>query len=135
MKPVSDAATAELPPLAPGDWARFLDHAIARRFDELVAPRRHLHGDPEPSGRGFQTSAYLDPFPAPHDFEIRRGPERRGLTVDPPRMAAAPRIAIRADLDQRARAPGVRILARAVVLWPEPARHAAAGSLAETADG
>ncbi|HSG33322.1 MAG TPA: hypothetical protein VLA37_02225, partial [Sphingomonadaceae bacterium] len=99
MKPSSDATTAELSPRAPGDWAQFLDHVIARRFGDLVALRRHLHTYPEPSGREYQTSAYLDTFLAPYDFEIRRGPERRGLIVDPPQAITGRRIAIRADLD------------------------------------
>lgn len=118
MKPSSDATTAELSPLPPGDWGQFLDHVIARRFGDLVALRRHLHTYPEPSGREYQTSAYVDTFLAPYGFEIRRGPERRGLIVDPPQRAAGPRIAIRADLDAlliddkkecayRSRVPGV----------------------------
>jgi amidohydrolase len=118
MQQSSDATTAELSPLTPGDWGQFLDHVIARRFGDLVALRRHLHSYPEPSGREYQTSAYLDTFLAPQKFEIRRGPERRGLIVDPPQTTAEPRIAIRADLDAlyindkkeceyRSRVPGV----------------------------
>jgi len=99
MKSSADSTTAELSPLTSGGWGQFLDHAVARRFDQLVALRRHLHSYPEPSGREYQTSAYLDTFLAPENFEIRRGPERRGLIVDPPEAASGPRIAIRADLD------------------------------------
>lgn len=118
MRPSADATTAEIYPLSPGDWGQFLDHVISRRFDDLVALRRHLHCYPEPSGREFQTSAYVDTFLSAEKFEIRRGPGRRGLIVDPPEAPAGPRIAIRSDLDAlfiqdakqteyRSRIPGV----------------------------
>jgi amidohydrolase len=48
---------------------------------------------------------------------------------------AAPLHSPNFDLDERAIALGARILARAVVLWSNPARHAATGSHTEAADG
>jgi amidohydrolase len=72
----------------------------------MVVVRRHLHAYPEPSGQEWQTTGYIAERLRRAGLEVRLGPQKRGLIVDPPpedqpapASAPVPRIAFRADLD------------------------------------
>lgn len=82
------------------DWRKTLDDAIDRRFDQLVEIRRHLHRHPEVSGHEQETSLYLYQLLGDAGFEVRMGPDGRGVVAD----AASHEndqtlIALRADID------------------------------------
>ena len=83
------------------EWQRQLDQAIARQRDEVVAVRRHMHRNPEPSGQEFKTSLYLYQKLSQAGFDVRMGPEGRGIIVDVSLGDAPPGrlIALRADID------------------------------------
>jgi len=102
------------------EWQRQLDQAIARQRDEVVAVRRHMHRNPEPSGQEFKTSLYLYQKLSQAGFDVRMGPEGRGIIVDvslgdapPGRLIAlradidALRIQDQKDVDYRSQVPGV----------------------------
>jgi amidohydrolase len=82
-------------------WQAELDDAIDRRFDEMVALRRHLHAHPEPSGEEFETSLNVYQKLGNEGFGVRLGPEGRGVIADDSATDAAdqPLIALRADMD------------------------------------
>ncbi|HJN12026.1 MAG: amidohydrolase [Pirellulaceae bacterium] len=83
------------------DWRDELDHAIADGVSEIVALRRHLHMNPEVSGEEQATSLYLYQLLGNDGFEVRLGPEGRGVIADLPggEAAAAGWLALRADID------------------------------------
>jgi amidohydrolase len=83
------------------DWRDELDHAIADSESEIVALRRHLHMNPELSGEERATSLHLYQLLGNDGFDVRMGPEGRGVIADLPGGAAAADgwLALRADLD------------------------------------
>ncbi|MDP6467457.1 MAG: amidohydrolase, partial [Pirellulaceae bacterium] len=83
------------------DWRDELDRAIADGVSEIVALRRHLHMNPEVSGEEQATSLYLYQLLGNDGFEVRLGPEGRGVIADlPGGEAAGPGwLALRADVD------------------------------------
>jgi amidohydrolase len=85
----------------PTDWQTQLDSAIARILDRMVALRRHLHQWPEPSGQELETSLYLYQILSEGAFDVRMGPDGRGVIADLPSVddPSAPLIALRGDID------------------------------------
>ena len=65
----------------------------------LVAIRRHLHRNPELSGREFNTTRFLAAELESLGIPYSLGPENRGLVVDLGNPNAERRLAIRADID------------------------------------
>lgn len=84
-------------------WEAQLDRAINRRFDEMVAIRRQLHANPEPSGEEYKSSLLLYQELADEKLHVRMGPEGRGVVVDSARGEngddARGLLALRADID------------------------------------
>ena len=70
-----------------------------RRFDQLVEVRRHLHAHPELSGEERETSLYLYQLLGELGFDVRMGPEGRGVLADGPHDGQRPLVALRADID------------------------------------
>jgi amidohydrolase len=85
----------------PDSWDHELDRIIDRRFADFVAVRRHLHMHPEISGEERETSLYLYQLLGDEGFEVRLGPDGRGVVVDTllPHRESLPLIALRADID------------------------------------
>ena len=85
----------------PTDWKPALDAAVQRRFDEMVELRRHLHAHPEVSGQERETSLHLYQLLGNHGFDVRMGPDGRGVVADesPMHEASSGLIALRADID------------------------------------
>lgn len=81
------------------DWQAELDRAVDRRFEQLVAVRRHIHAHPEPSGEELQTSLYLYTMLDNEGFQVRIGPEGRGVLADIQAPTAERRMGLRADID------------------------------------
>jgi len=85
------------------EWTCQLDAAVDRLVPEMVEIRRHLHAHPEPSGFEHETSLYLYQRLDAAGFDVRLGNEGRGVIVDRPADATAPRtqptVALRADID------------------------------------
>lgn len=84
------------------DWREELDLAIDRRFDRMVALRRHLHQYPEVSGQERETSLHLYQLLGNEGFDVRMGPDGRGVLADFKNSGPLPprgRIALRADID------------------------------------
>ena len=81
------------------DWQQKLDSAIDARQQQLIAVRRHLHTHPELSGQEHETSLYLYQMLSDAGFNVRMGPDGRGLLVDSRDNTQAPCIALRADID------------------------------------
>lgn len=61
--------------------------------------RRYLHTNPEPSGEEHATSLYLYQMFSDLEYDVRMGPEGRGLIVDRGGQSESARVAIRADID------------------------------------
>lgn len=80
-------------------WQQQLDAAIDRRTGECVAVRRHLHAHPEISGCEHETSLYLYQLLSNEGFDVRMGPDGRGLLVDARDEPDVPKFALRADID------------------------------------
>ncbi len=82
-------------------WQTELDRAIDARFDQMVRIRRHLHAHPELSGEERNTSLYLYQLLGDEGFDVRMGPEGRGVIADAPSVTAGDngRIALRGDID------------------------------------
>ena len=78
-------------------WGPIVDDAVERHFEEMVAMRRHLHQQPEPSGEEVETTQYLKASLESLPVRSRTAPSGRGLIVDSGNRAA--RIGIRADID------------------------------------
>ncbi len=83
------------------DWRDELDCAIADSVSEIVALRRHLHTNPEVSGEEQATSLHLYQLLGDDGFDVRLGPDGRGVIADlhGGEAAAAGWLALRADLD------------------------------------
>ncbi len=81
------------------DWRDKIDQWTDRHFEQMVGIRRQLHSHPEPSGEEFETSLYLYQLLTDQGFDVRMGPEGRGLIVDCAGQSDASRVAVRADLD------------------------------------
>jgi amidohydrolase len=83
-------------------WQKQLDQIVDSRFEQLVDMRRHLHMNPEPSGKEQETSLYLYQKLDDEGFEVRMGPEGRGVLADMPasnRQAEQRLVALRGDID------------------------------------
>ena len=83
-------------------WVRAVQKAIDRQFDEMVAIRRHLHAHPELSGKEHDTSLYLYQRFSDLGFDVRIGPEGRGVVADQRHPRTNPSdglLALRADID------------------------------------
>ncbi len=80
-------------------WQSELDQAIQQRLDRIVAIRRHLHAHPEVSGEERETSLYLYQQLGDEGFDVRLGPDGRGVMADLPGCNGEHRIALRADID------------------------------------
>ena len=103
------------------DWLRQIDESVDRRFERMVALRRHLHMNPELSGRERETSLHLYQLLGDEGLEVSMGHEGCGVLADLSSKdgAGAERlIALRADIDAlrihdakdvpyRSRCPGV----------------------------
>ncbi len=81
-------------------FGELIKQAVDQRFDRMVKMRRHLHQHPEVSGREFETSLMLYQDLGNNGFEVRLGPEGRGVIADFGSPNGASRMfAIRADID------------------------------------
>ncbi len=83
-------------------WMERLDHAIERRFDQMVEIRRQLHRHPEVSGQERQTSMYLYQLLGDAGFNVQMGPDGRGIITDMVGGTPMPDrglLALRADID------------------------------------
>ncbi|MEM6329259.1 MAG: amidohydrolase [Planctomycetota bacterium] len=80
-------------------WRSRLDEIIDGLSEQLVALRRRLHANPEPSGEELQTSLLLYQLLSDRGMAVRMGPEGRGVLVDSHDQAAGRRVAIRGDID------------------------------------
>ena len=80
-------------------WQAELDNAVERRYEQLVRVRRHIHAHPEPSGEELETSLYLYQLLGDEGFNVRIGPEGRGVLADSENGSTATRIGLRADID------------------------------------
>ncbi len=81
------------------DWKSQLDKAVDALFPRMVEVRRHLHRHPEISGKEQKTSLYLYQLLGDDGFDIRIGPDGRGVVADLRTNRAAPLIGLRADID------------------------------------
>ena len=84
------------------NWETILQGEVDKQFEQMVTVRRHLHSHPELSGREYDTSLYLYRLFADDDFNVRIGPEGRGLIVDldvSGESKCKRQLALRADLD------------------------------------
>ena len=84
------------------DWKQYLDQIIDSQFDQMVEIRRHLHMNPEVSGQERQTSLFLYQLMGDHGFDVRMGPEGRGVVADTVvegNGSARGLVALRADID------------------------------------
>ncbi|MCH7727908.1 MAG: amidohydrolase, partial [Planctomycetes bacterium] len=77
-------------------WQSELDQAIQQRSDRIVGIRRHLHAHPEVSGEERETSLYLYQQLGDEGFDVRLGPDGRGVMADLPGCNGQHRIALRA---------------------------------------
>ncbi len=80
------------------DWQTELDQTVDHYFETMVAVRRRLHMHPELSGQEHQTSLYLYQLLGDQGLDVQMGPEGRGLVAQS-HHEAAPRVALRADID------------------------------------
>lgn len=79
-----------------------LDLAIDRRFGQMVDIRRRMHTFPEVSGAEHETSLYLYQVLGDAGYEVRQGPEGRGVVADSREDGSSPtaaRLGLRADID------------------------------------
>ncbi len=83
------------------DWRRFLDRAISENASAMVSLRRHLHRHPELSGEERETSLHLYQLLGDAGFDVRMGPEGRGVIADlrSGEQRTTGWLALRADLD------------------------------------
>ncbi len=82
-------------------WHEDLDRAVKQRSERMRQLRRHMHSHPEVSGDERATSLYLYQLLGDEGFDVRMGPEGRGVVADLPADpdGQLPKIAIRADVD------------------------------------
>jgi amidohydrolase len=82
------------------DWQQTLDAIVADATPDLVALRRRLHANPEPSGAELQTSLALYQALDQPGLALRMGPDGCGVLADNRSAAPGlPRIAFRGDID------------------------------------
>ncbi len=81
------------------DLFSLLDQELQQLFGRMVAIRRHLHRNPEPSGQEWKTTAYLAELLRDEGLQITLGPDQRGLWAQPPQAPQQGLIVLRADLD------------------------------------
>ncbi len=84
------------------NWEQRLDQTIDSRFAEMVAMRRHLHQFPEVSGEERETTFYLYQMLGDAGFDVRMGPDGRGMIADLAPKSGPPAkglLALRADID------------------------------------
>ncbi|HWE37337.1 MAG TPA: M20 family metallopeptidase [Isosphaeraceae bacterium] len=79
------------------DWRAELDDEVAAIGGELVAVRRHLHENPEPSREEYETTRFLANRLRDEGIPLTIPPTGRGLIAGP--AAAGPVVAIRGDID------------------------------------
>ena len=81
-------------------WQDELDRIIDERFERIVALRRHMHAHPEASGKEHETSLHILQLLSDDGFELRMGPDGRGLIVDGiAHKSDSGMLALRADID------------------------------------
>ncbi len=80
-------------------WRARLDALVDEVQTRMQQVREHLHRHPELSGDEYETTRYLRSLLDETRFNIRTGPDGRGLMVDTSTASADPIIALRADLD------------------------------------
>ncbi len=83
-------------------WQQELDRQIDGRYDQIVEVRRRLHMYPEVSGDERQTSLYLYQLLGDEGFDVRMGPDGRGVLADLPTVpdqTGQGMIALRGDID------------------------------------
>lgn len=84
-----------------GHWRSHLEKAISRQIPQIIALRRHMHRNPEPSGEEHRTSMHLYQLLDGLGYRVRLGPEGCGVLADvkgePDRAETL--LAIRADID------------------------------------
>lgn len=83
----------------PTPWQQTLDAIVGDLESEIVALRRHLHANPEPSGQELKTSLELYRRLGELGLQVRMGPDGCGVIADSPAAAGASRVALRADID------------------------------------
>lgn len=81
------------------DWQQTLDAIVAEATPDLVALRRRLHANPEPSGAELQTSLDLYQALDQPGLALRMGPDGCGVLADNSVDTPSQRIAFRADID------------------------------------
>lgn len=84
-----------------GAWRRELSLVLDEYFAQMVALRRHLHRNPEPSGEEHRTSLRLYQLLAEQGYAVRLGPDGCGVLADlaPAGDHQDGMIALRADID------------------------------------
>ena len=88
----------------PDDWKAQLDKIIDANATQVVALRRHLHANPEPSGEELQSSLHIYQLLGKLELDVRMGPDGCGVIADNPKnngsAASGPgRVAFRGDID------------------------------------
>jgi amidohydrolase len=79
-------------------WQTAIDTEVDHAFEQMVEVRRHLHSHPDPSGHEQPTTEYLREKLVAAGFQLRFGPERRGLIIDSATQHDW-RVGLRADID------------------------------------
>lgn len=82
-----------------GRWTGVVDRRAAGMQKRLVEIRRHLHRNPEPSGKEQETTGYLRKLLNEAGIESRPGPDGRGAIADANSANGSRRIALRGDID------------------------------------
>ena len=83
-------------------WEQEIDRAIDERFDSMRSLRQHMHRFPEVSGQERETSLYLYQMLGDAGFDVRMGPDGRGVIADTAvgeNPDAIDLLALRADID------------------------------------
>jgi amidohydrolase len=80
-------------------WQLSLDAQVQGLAPEIVAVRRLLHTQPEPSGHELKTSLELYQRLGGAGLIVRMGPDGCGVIADSPSAAGGGRVALRADID------------------------------------
>ena len=77
---ISELTNGDLP--MSEQWCIDLDQAMDASTVRLVNLRRYLHAHPEVSGKEHETSLYLYQMLVDEGFDVRMGPDGRGLILD-----------------------------------------------------
>ena len=85
-------------PTTTASWQSDLDQTVDATFDEMVRLRRRIHMNPEISGQEYETSLFLYQLLGDCGFEVRMGPDGRGVVADS-KDDGQIRCALRADID------------------------------------